>query len=136
KQESVLGPRNLVATKKGIIKKIYVTKGQPEVSVNDFVEVGDVLVSGILNDIEDNGSEENSGMSPELIAAEAEITAQTWYEINVTVPLSTNQETLTGNQKKKYYLRLGNIQLPIWNFGSPDYEHTHQELNENEVYLF
>jgi len=135
KKETVPGPRHLVATKKGIIKKIYVTKGQPKKKVNDFVEVGDVLVSGVLNSIEESNSENSNNNKLELVAAEAEITAQTWYEINVSIPLSTNREILTGNQETRYYLRLGNIQLPIWNFSAPNYDHIHQEMNENEVYL-
>src|SRR5690625_787391 len=135
KKETVPGPRHLVATKKGIIKKIYVTKGQPKKKVNDFVEVGDVLVSGVLNSVEESNSENSNNNKLELVAAEAEITAQTWYEINVSIPLSTNREILTGNQETRYYLRVGNIQLPIWNFSAPNYDHIHQEMNENEVYL-
>src|SRR5690606_10507193 len=46
-------PRHLVATKKGVIKNMYVSQGVPKVSVNDFVERGDVLVSGILDDGEE-----------------------------------------------------------------------------------
>ncbi len=135
KKETVPGPRNLVATKKGVIKKIYVTKGQPKKKVNDFVEVGDVLVSGVLNSVEESNSEEKNNSEIELVAAEADIIAQTWYEINVSIPLSTNQEVLTGNQEKRYFLRMGNIQLPIWNFKTPDYEHIHQEMNEDDIYL-
>lgn len=134
-KEIVPGPRNLIATKKGVIKKIYVTKGQPKKKVNDFVEAGDLLVSGVLNHVEESNSEEMNDSELELVAAEADITAQTWYEINVTIPLSVNQETLTGNQEKKYLLRLGKVQVPIWRFGSPDYEHIHQEMNENPIYL-
>src|SRR5690625_4050629 len=116
KKEMVPGPRNLIAAKKGIIKKIYVTTGQPKKKVNDFVEVGDVLVSGVLNSVDESDSEENDDSELEIVAAEAEIIAQTWYEINVSIPLSINQEVLTGNQEKRYFLRTGNIQLPIWNF--------------------
>ena len=134
KKETVPGPRHLVATKKGVIKKIYVTKGQPQKKVNDFVDVGDILVSGVVNSVEDD-SEEGNENKLELVPAEADITAQTWYEVNVSVPLTTSQEILTGNQKKRYFIRMGNLQLPIWNFKTPDYDHIHQELNENDVYL-
>lgn len=135
KKEDIPGPRHLVATKTGIIKKIYVAKGQPKVRVNDFVSPGDILVSGILNDVEDLVVDEKSDQQRELVAAEATIIAHTWYEVVVDIPLLTNQEILTGNQEKKYYIRLGSIQLPIWAFGSPEYEETHQEMNENPLYL-
>src|SRR5699024_3550650 len=44
-EEEVAGPQNLVATKKGVIKNIYVSKGLPKVKVNDYVKLGDILVS-------------------------------------------------------------------------------------------
>src|SRR5699024_8446025 len=42
KEDEVKGPRNLIATKKGVIQSIYVSKGLPNVQVNDYVEPGDV----------------------------------------------------------------------------------------------
>src|SRR5699024_3914008 len=47
-EEEIPGPRHIIATKKGIISKVYVAKGVPQVRIHDYVEPGDVLVSGIL----------------------------------------------------------------------------------------
>ncbi|MFD1038519.1 sporulation protein YqfD [Virgibacillus byunsanensis] len=130
------GPRNLVATKKGVINNIYVSKGIPRVNVNDYVEPGDILVSGEIGSVKENDEEDKDKKDEKdkkentrSIAAEGEITATTWYETNVTVPLETNYEQLTGNKKNKYYLKIGTVQVPIWGFKKPDYKEIHRETN-------
>ncbi|GAB3050843.1 sporulation protein YqfD [Virgibacillus ainsalahensis] len=137
KEEVEKEPRNLIATKKGVIKNMYVSNGLPKVRVNDYVEEGDILVSGILNeeDNEDDDAEDNENELG-LVAADGEITATTWYEVSVTVPLEGNYEFLTGNREKKYYVQIGKLKLPIWGFGSPEYEEIHREMNDESLYFF
>ncbi|UJL44876.1 sporulation protein YqfD [Virgibacillus sp. NKC19-16] len=138
-EEEPTGPQHLVATKKGVIKNMYVSQGLPKASVNDYVEPGDVLVSGIINEEENEENEEDEEDSErqlDLVAAEGDITATTWYEVSVNVPLEGNYEMLSGEQEKKYYLGIGNLQLPIWGFRDPDYEDIHRETNENSIRFF
>lgn len=134
KEEKVDGPRNLVATKKGVIHKMYVSKGLPKVQVNDYVEPGDTLVSGKLkfDEEEDKGKKDKQY---ELVTAEGEIIAKTWYETEVTIPLKSNYELLTGKHENKYHLKISNLELPIWGFGSPDYKEIHRERDEKELYF-
>jgi similar to stage IV sporulation protein len=133
-EEEVDGPRHLVATKKGVIKNMYVTEGIPQVSVNDYVEPGDILVSGIINEeTDENEDTENEEREREYVAAEGEITATTWYEAEVTIPLQTSVELVTGKHEKKYYIRIGNMQLPVWGFTEPDYNDIHRETDEKPV---
>lgn len=134
-KDKVEGPRNLVAHKKGVIKKIYVSKGVPKVKVNDYVEPGKILVSGVLKE-EIDGEDTNEQTSQgEVVAAEAEITAHTWYETSVTIPLAENYELLTGKQEKKHHFQIGSLKIPIWGFGSPAYENTHIDVNEHPIYF-
>ncbi|WP_080876307.1 sporulation protein YqfD [Oceanobacillus timonensis] len=131
-------PRNLVATKKGVISNMYVSKGRAMVSVNDYVVPGEVLVSGNLNDKEGEDStetEEQEEQPDEGIAAEAEVIANTWYEVSVTVPLQYQAEEITGNQKKKHYLRFGDVQLPFWGFRDPDFAHSQVEKQEQPIHF-
>lgn len=130
KEEEVQGPRNLVATKKGVIQKMYVSKGLPKVQVNDYVEPGQVLVSGKLNF---DDSEEDKKY--ELVAADGEIIAKTWYETEVTVPLEANHELLTGNRESKYHLSINEFELPVWGFSSPDFNEIHRERVEKDLYF-
>jgi len=137
KEQKPKGPQNLVATKKGVIKKIYVSKGIPMKKVDDYVEKGDLLVSGELNSVaiideeaEDEQNEEGKGT---IVAADGDIRARTWYETKVTVPLVAKYETLTGNQKQRYYMRFGDFHLPVWGFKNPDYKLIHREYDEEQV---
>ncbi|NAP01072.1 sporulation protein YqfD [Halomonas sp. MG34] len=135
-EEEPIGPRDLVATKKGIIKKMYVSNGLAKVQVNDYVKPGDKLVSGVINETtkEDNKEEDKKKEEKkELVAAEGEIIATTWYEVNVTAPMETSYESLTGNKEKKFFLKTGNFHLPVWGFGTPDYKHIHREINQNKI---
>ncbi|MGP4107232.1 sporulation protein YqfD [Virgibacillus sp. L01] len=130
KEKEVQGPRNLVATKKGVIQKMYVSKGLPKVRVNDYVEPGQVLVSGKLNF---DDSEEDKKY--DLIAAEGEIIAKTWYETEVTIPLEASHELLTGNRERKYHLSINDFEVPVWGFSSPDYNEIHRERIEKDLYF-
>src|SRR5699024_8801468 len=137
-EEENAGPQNLVATKKGVIKNIYVSKGLNKVKVNDYVKPGDILVSGdITEDNEENEEEDKEEKKKsKLVAAEGDITAKTWYEMTVTVPLQTKNEVLTGNNEKKHYIQLGGFKIPIWGFEDPDYQAIHTDTTKNSVYFF
>ncbi|QKY69491.1 sporulation protein YqfD [Lentibacillus sp. CBA3610] len=138
-EEEVEGPRNLIATKKGVIENMYVSKGLPQVQVNDYVEPGDVLVSGKLqfaDEEESDDDEEEKDASYELVAAEGEVIAKTWYETEVSVPLKANYEQLTGESETKYHLKISGTEIPIWGFGDPDYSDIHRERYEKDLYFF
>lgn len=140
KQEEVPGPRNLVATKQGVIQKMYVSKGLPRVNVNDYVKPGQVLVSGLMNsdEVDENDEEEDKEKENEqnIVAAEGDIRAKTWYEVNVTIPLEEEYESLTGNREHRYYLKIKNVSIPIWGFTTPDYKDIHTELDETPISFF
>src|SRR5699024_12290088 len=72
----------------------------------------------------------------ELVAAEGDITAKTWYEMNVTIPMEVKHEEVTGNKKKKHYIRIGDFQLTIRGFKQPDYEAIHTDTSDNPGYFF
>ncbi|MFC4022756.1 sporulation protein YqfD [Oceanobacillus longus] len=130
-------PRNLVASKKGVITKMYVSKGTPMVRVNDYVELGDILVSGDVERADSTDSEEKEDKEQESmiepIAAEGEILANTWYEVSLTIPLKYNYQKLTGDKESKFFLKTGDFQLPIWGFGEPSYNEIHREITENKI---
>lgn len=130
KEEEKEGPRNLVAAKKGVIQKMYVSKGVPKAQVNDYVEPGDVLVSGKLK-FEENKKDKKY----ELVEAEAEIVAKTWYEVSVSVPLKANHELLTGKRENKYHLKISGFELPVWGFGKTEFDRIHRERNVKDLYF-
>ncbi|WP_284140437.1 sporulation protein YqfD [Virgibacillus sp. LDC-1] len=133
KEDKVKGPRHLVATKKGTIKKMYISKGVPQVAVNDFVKPGDVLVSGVLNQSEENNKEKDKNKV--FVASEGQVIANTWYEVAVSIPLEAKYEVLTGKQEKRYYMGINDFQVPIWGFKTPEYADIFVEQNENPIYF-
>ncbi|ASN05193.1 sporulation protein YqfD [Virgibacillus necropolis] len=127
KKKEVKGPSNLIATKKGVVSYIYISKGMPKVKVNDYVEPGDVLVSGNISEDKED---------PILVEAEGEIIARTWYEVSVTVPLEAEFQELTGEKDKKLYIELGDLQVPFWGFGSSEFEHVQADINRTPIHFF
>jgi similar to stage IV sporulation protein len=138
KEEEADEPRNLVAAKKGVIQNMYVSKGVPQVAVHDYVQPGDLLVSGVLGENEEADDEEREEAEQplEYVAAEGEVIANTWYEVTVNAPLLVNEEVLTGNQKQKYFIQLGNFQIPVWGFRNPEFQDQHIETNKTPIRFF
>ncbi|WP_374721694.1 sporulation protein YqfD [Peribacillus tepidiphilus] len=103
KQEAAVGKQHLVANKKAVIRKIFVEKGQAVVGVNDYVQKGQLLVSGIYG-------------KGEKVSAKGEVLGETWYKTSIEVPLKTTFSVFTGEEMSKYYVRIGKVSLPIWGF--------------------
>ncbi|WP_217586742.1 sporulation protein YqfD [Lentibacillus saliphilus] len=135
-EEAPPGPRNLVARKSGVIEKVYVSKGLPKVRVNDYVEKGDILVSGELGPEEREDDENDDTDKPKTrVAADGEIIAKTWYETTVTIPLDYINDQLTGDKTTQYSLSIGSLTLPIWGFKQPDYEMSYEEVHNHDIYV-
>ncbi|GGD04508.1 sporulation protein YqfD [Pontibacillus salipaludis] len=120
------GPQSLYARKKGIIVDMYVEKGEPAVELNDYVESGDLLVSGAI------GREEE----PTLVHAEGEVIAETWYKSEVVVPLNVQYEVITGEKETHYGVQLGGVRVPLWGFKEPEFKRMHEEEYNKPFYLF
>ncbi|AZB43671.1 sporulation protein YqfD [Bacillus sp. FJAT-42376] len=117
-QKEYAGPRNIVAKKKAVIMRMYVEQGQPAAMVNDHVEKGQLLVSGMIG---------SKG-----IPAKAEIYGETWYESSVEVPLKTNFRVFSGNQSNKHYISINGWNMQIWGFRQeePDVYVTEEDKRE------
>ncbi len=119
-------PRNLVANKKAIIKKLIVEEGKPEVAVNDFVQKGELLVTGKI------GKEGEEIYVP----ARGKIFGETWYKSEVTVKFTTKFDVLTGENNKKHYISFGDLRIPIWGFGKIEYKEYQTDLDERHIKFF
>lgn len=126
------GAQHLVAKKNGVIEKMKIAKGVPLVTVNDYVRKGQRLVSGDLSDV----FEEDRDQEETLVAAQGEVFARTWYEVDVVVPLKVHHEQLVDEQMDKYYLAVGNKQLLLWGFQKEEFKHSVNERNEYPLTIF
>ncbi|QHS22795.1 sporulation protein YqfD [Virgibacillus sp. MSP4-1] len=138
-EEQEKGPQHLVASKDGTILEMLIEKGDPQVSVYEKVQKGDILVSGLIREGIGNEDKESDGEDQESkqhgIHAEGSVIAETWYTTETTVPLNYQHQTLTGEKDQHYNLKIGNFALPIWEFIPPDYDDTHVEENEKPLYF-
>ncbi|WP_096201309.1 sporulation protein YqfD [Bacillus sp. FJAT-45350] len=110
-EQQQLSPRHLVAKKKAVIHDLFVEQGQSQVQPNDYVNKGDLLISGFI------GKEGKT----EIVPAKAVVLGEIWYKSEVSIPLSTTFETLTGESKSLHYLSFGEFNVPIWGFTEPDF---------------
>ena len=92
-------PRNVVAKKKGVIKKVIAKKGDIVKDMDDYVEKGELVINGDL--IFNN---ESKGK----VRADGEVYAEIWYITNTKYPLITEKEKLTGRKKKVYVINFLN----------------------------
>lgn len=117
--------QNLVAKKKATIVSMFVEEGEQVVELNDTVQPGQLLVSGLI------GKEDER----ELVAARGEILGETWYKSQVELPLESTFQVFSGAEKRKYALTLGKFNLPVWGFDKHDFKEFEIE-ESNQVLKF
>src|SRR5699024_4613044 len=122
-------PRNLIAKKNGVITYMHVSKGEPVVHVHDAVKKGDPLVLGTLERADEEDEEKT------IVAAEGEVIAETWYKVDVEVPLHQRRERVTGVYKNKWFVDTSFLEVPIWGWGNPEYEHSFIQEHEHPLYF-
>lgn len=111
-QKPLQSPRHLVAAKNALITTIIAEKGRPVAKPNTYVRKGDVLISGLL------GDEENQ--LP--VVAEGKIKGIVWYSPKVEVPLVRQYKVYTGESKKRFYLVFGSRALQLSGYGKLAFE--------------
>ena len=125
KKPEILSPRNLIAKKKAIIVKMFVENGQQVVNIHDHVEPGQLLVSGEI------GMEGKT----QQVAATGEVWGETWYKGHVELPLNTNFKVFNGNVEEKHYIKVGNLEIPVWGFGKPKFKSYETETNVHQIHF-
>ncbi len=93
KSKNSIPIQNIVAKKSAILKKINASSGEIVKNVNDYVNKGDVVITG---DIQLNEVTKN------LIGANGKIYGEVWYKTTVEYPLHY-QETISLNKNKTVY---------------------------------
>ena len=97
-------PANLVASKAGQIVQVQLLAGDVVVAGGDFVEEGDLLVSGIF----DSKTE-----GYRVTRAEGKVYAQTSEEFYIKVPYEYEKKVYTGNEYCDEYLNFFNFSIKI-----------------------
>lgn len=98
-------PRDIIAKKKGMITSITATKGEIIKKVNDYVDIGDVIISGTIK---------NKDKIKDYVTANGRVFAEVWYRAEVEIPYKYQETTLTGNNKKVFSLRFLNKDIRLF----------------------
>lgn len=97
--------RHIVAKKDGIITKIEASRGEIVKKINDYVKTGDIIISGNITKEEEIKS---------TTSAEGVVFAETWYQVDVDMPLYYNEVTKTGKIRKNVVLKFLNNELSLF----------------------
>ncbi|MEW9500466.1 sporulation protein YqfD [Jeotgalibacillus marinus] len=101
-----LSSSQIIASKAGTIQSMLIESGQAVENVNSVVKKGQLLVTGLV------GREEDK----QLVPSKGIVMAETWYEVNVTIPQTLTVETLTGNMESRTSFELFGWESPPIHF--------------------
>ncbi|KIL46038.1 sporulation protein YqfD [Jeotgalibacillus campisalis] len=118
-----LPPSHIVASKKGTIQSMQIESGQAVENVNSVVKKGQLIVTGLVGREEDKQAVPSKGV----------VMAETWYEVNVTVPDKLVRETLTGNEKRKWSLQLFGWTTPSIPFTKVPFTSAVEEIKSDDI---
>lgn len=104
-------PSHIIATKDAVIKSIVTRSGTPMVKPGDVVRKGDILVSGIVEIMDDFGGVLNK----KPVIASADIICKSYYDYYDSFPLTHIDRIYTNNKKTAYYITLLGRKLFLYN---------------------
>lgn len=104
--------QNIIATKGAIIRKVEARSGEIIRNTNDYVNAGDVVISGEIK----LGEE-----AVNYTRAEGKVYGEVWYKTTVTYPFYYYEERTTEKKKKVLVLQIGSYKWEL--FGGKPYEH-------------
>ena len=97
KEEDNRSYQNIVARKNAVILEIKATKGEIVKKVNDYVNKGEVIVSGLITKKDEVKN---------IVSAQGQIYGETWYNVKVTLPKTYRSGIYTGNSYNRLPISL------------------------------
>jgi len=98
-------PGNLIASRDGIVDRVFTTQGTAVVKNGDLIQKGDLLVKG----------EQGKEGSVYPVHAQGEVIAKTFYEGIKDVPLFNKSRVKTGNSISNLYIKFLNKKIYLKN---------------------
>ena len=116
-EEEFCNERNIIAKKNAVITKITSASGEIKKKINDYVEKGEVLISGLIYNKEEAVSKK---------CAIGEVYGEAWYKVIVNIPKNYKDTTITNN--KSWGLSIKTLKKEI-NIGSKFQNYQKKEYN-------
>lgn len=101
--------RHLVSKKNAIILEIKATDGSIIKKVNDYVNKGDIIVSGAIT----KGDEIKN-----YVKAKGKVYGETWYNVLVELPINYNNKIYTGKKKNRLTINYFDKHIKLFNFSN------------------
>lgn len=103
------GVCNIVSTRDGLVTDVQALNGRSQVSPGSTVMAGELLISGVY--------EPREG-STYLTHSLGKVTARTWYESSVSVPLQVEGKTSEKRKHTSIAVIFGKKRIKLWGRGS------------------
>ena len=97
-------PRNLIAKKDAVLKKVTASRGNIVKNYDDYVKKGDIIVSG-----EVTLNEKVKGK----VKSEGKVYGEVWYVINTKYPFAYYEKKETGKKKNVYTIKFLNENIEL-----------------------
>ncbi len=114
-EQTVLSSRNIIAKKDGMITYIEASSGTVVKEINDYVKEGEVIISGEIK---------NNEELKKAVSASGKVLAETWYQVEIEMPLYYYEEKTTTNTQNIVRINLFNN---IFNIFSTPYDFSKEE---------
>lgn len=111
---------NVISKSDAKIISFNIARGEAEVKLNQYVNKGDILVTGLIKNNEEVKS---------VVCAEAEVFGEVWYKVRIEVPFYNEEYIKTG--KKSYNL---NIKIDNKNYKILRSKYKKSEDNKEVLY--
>ena len=95
--EDTTNYQNIVAKKNAVILEIKASSGEIIRKVNDYVNKGDVIISGLITKKDEVKN---------IVEAKGQVYGETWYNVTVKIPTKYVKKVYTGNSFHKISLNV------------------------------
>ena len=112
---------NVYANKKGMIKRIKTFQGVSLVSMNDYVQKGDLLISGEIK---------NDDEVVNHVCADGIVYAEVWYIVNIKVPLEYIEKIKTNNYRNNIVIEYKDNDYSLFKDRLSNYQSTKELIWE------
>lgn len=120
--------RDVVSKKNAFIKEIRASSGYIVKKINDYVNKGDIIVSGRIM----KGDEVKN-----YVKADAKVYGETWYNVHITLPINYYEKVYTGKSKKRLTINFLNKKIKLFNFKNYKNEEIREKtLLESRLFPF
>ena len=111
--------RDVVSSKNAFIKEIRASSGSIVKKINDYVNKGDIIVTGTITKGE---------VIKDYVKADATIYGETWYNVHISLPINYYVKTYTGKSKKRLTVNYFDKKIKLFNFSNYDNEEIKEKV--------